>query len=76
MNTAVDARVVSNNYFSADWFYVTFVATTDSSFPVSYWASVRKPLIEVQLSVDETNAFESMIVGYVDTVTAVRSITE
>ena len=68
VNTAVDARVVSNNYFSADWFYVTFVATTDSSFPVSYWASVRKPLIEVQLSVDETNAFESMIVGYVDTV--------
>lgn len=75
-SAAIDARVVSNNYFSADWYYVNFAVGDDPNFTLSYWASVRRPLVEVQLSVAEVSTFESVIVGYADSVSidAIRSL--
>ncbi len=74
--TAIDARVVSNNYFSADWYYINFAVAEDPHFTASYWASVRRPLVEVQLSIGDASAFESVIVGYADSVSidSIRSL--
>ena len=76
VNTAIDARVVSNNYFSADWFYATFVASEETSFAMSYWASIKRALVEIRLSVGETESFETMIIGYADAVSidAIRNL--
>lgn len=76
VSTAIDARVVSNNYFSADWYYANLAAGEDPNFNLSYWASVRRPLVEIQLSDCEQGAFESIIVGYVDSVSidSIRSL--
>ena len=66
--SALDARVVSNNYYSADWFHVSLVAAESGPFSLSYWSSVKRPLIEIQSMVTESTAPKSMILGYADSV--------
>lgn len=74
--TAIDARIVSNNYFSADWFNVSLVSSTTSQFSSGFWASVEKPLVDVQISTNETQPFKRLILGYADSISidAIRNI--
>lgn len=68
VSSAVDARVVSNNYYSSDWFEVSFSLSDAGAFGVEYWLTTPKPLIEISVATHTSTKPTPLIVGYGDTV--------
>jgi phage protein D len=65
---ALEAEVISNNYYGADRYFVTLAADADVATGLGYWASETDILLEVQASTDGGSSFTSLIVGSVDNV--------
>jgi phage protein D len=65
---AVEAEVLSNNYYAADCFSVTAALGADPWANPAFWASAANILTEVQFSLDGGASFTSVIEGAVDTV--------
>lgn len=66
VRTALDTHVVSNNYYSADWFQVSFQAGQSGNYSIGYWSSVDRPLIEISVATDGSTAYSSLILGHGD----------
>jgi phage protein D len=62
----LDARIVSTNYYSADWFQIGLLAPRVGTYSVSWWASAQRPLVEVGFSVDGGANYVELITGRVD----------
>ncbi len=70
VDATIDARVVSTNYYSADWFQVSF-ALASGTFPsISYLSDTGAAEVTVGISVDNGVTFSDLIVGRADTVVA------
>ena len=65
---AIDARVISTNYYSADSFHVSIALTPDHT-ELALWTSDRRPTIEVQVSTTQAQAFTRLIEGRADRLT-------
>jgi phage protein D len=65
---AVDAEIVSNNYYSADRFRASVALGADPWAGASFWASEPDILLDVQFSLDGGASFVSLIQGTVDSV--------
>lgn len=63
---ALEAEIISNNYYGADRYLVTLAADADVATGLGYWASETDILLEVQVSTDGGSSFVSLIVGSVD----------
>lgn len=68
LNGAVEAEVISNNYFAADRFSASVALGVDPWAGLSFWASETDILLEVQFSVDGGASFTSLVQGAVDAV--------
>lgn len=67
--SAIDARVVSTNYYSADWFQVSF-ALTAGGFPDSaYLAETDRAEIVISISLNDGQTYTDLIIGRADGVT-------
>jgi phage protein D len=65
---AMDAEVISNNYYAADRFRVAAALGVDDWADASFWASETEILLEIEFSLDGGASFTSMVQGEVDTV--------
>ena len=65
---AIEAEVLSNNYYAADCFSVTAALGPDPWANSAFWASASSILAEVQFSLDGGASFTSLIEGAVDNV--------
>jgi phage protein D len=63
---ALEAEVVSNNYYAADRFSATVALGPDRWADAAFWAAASDVLVEVQLSLDGGTSFVSLIQGAVD----------
>jgi phage protein D len=63
---AMDAEVVSNNYYAADRFNASIALGTDTWAAASFWASEPDILLDVQFSLDGGASFTSLVQGAVD----------
>ena len=64
----IDVRVMSTNYYSADWFHVSLTYTGDQTPPVAYWSSVEGCEVDIQCRLRPQEVYRSLIEGYVDSV--------
>jgi phage protein D len=65
---AVEAEVVSNNYYAADCFDVTIALGPDPWANASFWASSSDIFVDVQFSLDGGASFTSLVQGAVDNI--------
>ena len=65
---AMDAEVVSNNYYAADRFSASVALGIDHWAEASFWASEPDILLDVQFSLDGGASFTSLVQGAVDRV--------
>jgi len=65
---AIEARVVSTNYYSSDWFEVSFALTDAAEFNANYWLEVHRPLVDIGIATASDSTPVSLILGYADTV--------
>lgn len=65
---AVDAEIVSNNYYAADKFRVSVALGPDPWADAQFWAGEANILVDVQLSLDEGASYTSVVQGSVDSV--------
>jgi hypothetical protein len=65
---AIEARVVSTNYYSCDWFDISFALTEAQGFGASYWLEAHRPLVEVRVAMTPHATPVSLVMGYADTV--------
>ena len=65
---AMEAEVVSNNYFAADRFSASVALGIDQWAEASFWASEPDILLDVQFSLDGGASFTSLVQGAVDRV--------
>lgn len=69
MPGAIEAEVISNNYYGADRFSVSLALDGDTSYGAAqFWASSVDILVEVQFSLDGGASFTSLVQGTVDSV--------
>ncbi len=68
LNGAMEAEVISTNYFGADRFSASVALGIDQWADISFWASESDIVLEVQFSLDGGDSFTSLILGTVDTV--------
>src|SRR5580704_8200554 len=69
MPGAIEAEVISNNYYGADRFSVSLALDGDTSYGAAqFWASSADILVEVQFSLDGGASFTSLVQGTVDSV--------
>lgn len=64
----LDARVVSTNYYSSDWFEVSFSLDLPQSPSINFWTTVRNPLIEIKGTLRKEDPPTSLILGHADSV--------
>ena len=65
---AMEAEVVSNNYYAADRFSASVALGIDQWAEASFWASEPDILLDVQFSLDGGASFTSLVQGAVDRV--------
>ncbi|MGC1411088.1 MAG: hypothetical protein WA864_19365 [Acetobacteraceae bacterium] len=65
---AMEAEVVSNNYYAADRFRASVALGIDPWAGASFWASEPDILLDVQFSLDGGASFVSLVQGVVDSV--------
>ena len=65
---ALEAEVVSNNYYAADRFSAAIALGADAWDAASFWASEPDIALEVQFSLDGGAAYTSLVYGAVDSV--------
>ncbi len=65
---AMEAEVISNNYYAADRFRASVALGTDPWAGASFWASEPDFLLDVQFSLDGGASFVSLVQGIVDSV--------
>ena len=65
---AMEAEVISNNYYAADRFSVAIALGVDPWAEASFWASELEILLDVQFSLDGGASFTSLVQGAVDCV--------
>lgn len=65
---AMDAEVVSNNYYAADRFRASVALGVDEWAGASFWASEPDILLDIQFSVDGGASFVSLMQGAIDSV--------
>jgi hypothetical protein len=65
---AMEAEVVSNNYFAADRFSASVALGIDQWAEASFWASEPNILLDIQFSLDGGASFTSLVQGAVDRV--------
>lgn len=65
---ALEAEVISNNYYAADRFSAAIALGSEPSLAAAFWASETNILLDVQLSVDGGDSFTSLVQGAVDTI--------
>jgi phage protein D len=65
---AIEAEVISNNYYAADRFSVTIALGVDPWAEAPFWASELEILVDVQFSLDAGASFTSLVQGAVDCV--------
>jgi phage protein D len=63
---AMDAEVISNNYYAADRFSASIALGVDAWAGASFWASEPDILLEVRFSLDGGASFTSLVQGAVD----------
>jgi hypothetical protein len=63
---AMDADVISNNYYAADRFHVVVALGPDAGADASFWASESNITLDVQFSLDGGTSFSSLVQGAVD----------
>lgn len=63
---ALEAEVVSNNYYAADRFSVIVALGPDPWADAAFWAAASDILVDVQFSLDGGASFVSLIQGAVD----------
>ena len=69
MPGAIEAEVLSNNYYGADRFIVSLALGSNSNYGAAqFWASTVDILVEVQFSLDSGASFTSLVMGAVDNV--------
>jgi hypothetical protein len=66
---AMDAEVLSNNYYSADRFNASVALGLDPASTAAFWSNETDLLVELQFSLDGGASFTSLIQGAVDCVT-------
>ena len=65
---AMEAEVISNNYYAADRFRTSVALGIDPWAGASFWASEPDILMDVQFSLDGGASFVSLVQGVVDSV--------
>ena len=65
---AIDVRVMSTNYYSADWFHASFTYAGEQTPSMAYWASVEGCEIDIQCRLQPRDDYRSLIEGRVDSV--------
>jgi len=65
---AMEAEVISNNYYAADRFSASIVLGIDPWAEAPFWASESDILLDVQFSLDGGASFTSLVQGAVDRV--------
>lgn len=65
---AMEAEVISNNYYAADRFRASIALGIDPWAGASFWASEFDILLDVQFSLDGGASFVSLVQGAVDSV--------
>ncbi len=65
---AMEAEVISNNYYAADRFRASIALGIDPWAGASFWASAPDILLDVQFSLDGGASFVSLVQGAVDSV--------
>lgn len=68
VTTAFQVEVSSNNYYGADHFSVSFALNALSPFNAAFWASAIPIAVEVQVTLDTSLDFVSLVTGSVDNV--------
>ena len=64
----IDVRVMSTNYYSADWFHISLTYAGDHTPSLSFWASVDDCEVDIQCRIQSTDEYYSLIEGMVDSV--------
>jgi phage protein D len=65
---AIEAEVISNNYYAADRFGVVIALGPDSWAETAFWASESDISLDIQFSLDGGASFTSLVKGAVDSV--------
>ncbi len=65
---AMEAEVISNNYYAADRFRVAIALGVDPWAQASFWASEPDVLLDIRFSLDGGVSFASLVQGAVDCV--------
>jgi phage protein D len=65
---AMQAEVLSNNYYAADRFSVTAALGADPWASAAFWASASDILVDLQFSLDGGASFTSLVQGTVDNI--------
>lgn len=65
---ALEAEVLSNNYYAADRFAATVALGADPWAGAAFWAASSHILVDVQFSLDGGASFTSLVQGAVDNV--------
>ncbi len=65
---AMEAEVVSNNYYAADRFSASVALGADPWVAASFWSSQTDIMLDVQFSLDGGVSFTSLVRGAVDSV--------
>ena len=69
MSGAIEAEVISNNFYGADRFSVSLALDGGSAYGVTqFWASTTDITVEIQFSLDDGASFTSLVQGSVDNV--------
>lgn len=67
-NGLLDARIVSTNYYSCDWFEVSFSLDLPQSPSIDFWMTVSNPLIEITAASRQSQPSTSLILGHADSI--------
>ncbi len=65
---ALEAEVISNNYYAADRFTATVALGPDPWAGAAFWAANAEILVDVQFSLDGGASFTSLVQGAVDNI--------
>lgn len=64
----IDVRVMSTNYYSADWFHASFTYAGDQIPSLAYWSSVEGCEVNIQCRLQPQEEYRSLIEGWIDSV--------
>ena len=64
----IDVRVMSTNYYSADWFHVSLTYAGNQTPSIAYWSSAEGCVVDIQCRLRPQDEYRSLIEGYIDSV--------